>query len=429
VESITVRVCNPLLRTPLALIVDDSCPVINLNHFWIKQRHAWLERHPAYPRRPEWDGDINKLDRVPETIPAAFVVKWGEWCRAQGIKGKFSMVPYPAGVARIDQGFPDYPRREYDDWMRATREIICPNFDITCEMLTHTHVVDLQSWEFTDAWEQYEWVNPPVEPLQAYITTAMRIVKDAGLPCEGATSPGAFGSGQEAAYSRAVLDAALTVNQDPRPFYFLHVHDAPDAWPDVPLWHVDKAKGIAIASIIGCTHDWFGGWTGYDAGDPDRFITEDLQGGCLPLVLERELPCVLVSHWPGFYFGGDEVGFEVLKTVKRRLDAYDPTGVKTRWMKTSEIAHYWMARQLSDITVTAQSATQWQVTVNTNFPTANFTLAIDAKVQSVRVNGRDLTQVSSQGDLVTDTFLRQGTETVVAFDLAPGNTTLVIEVA
>ncbi|MEZ4728289.1 MAG: hypothetical protein R3E79_14240 [Caldilineaceae bacterium] len=428
-EILSVKVCNPLLRTPLALIVDDSCPVINLNHFWIKQRHVWLARHrPGTPPRPG-DGDINKLHRVPETIPADFAQKWGEWCGAEGVKGKFSMVPYPAGVARLDQGFSDYPRQEFTRWMEIVREIICPRFDITCEMLTHTHVVDLQSWQFTEAWEQYEWVDPPVEPLTEYIATSMQIVRDAGLPCEGVTSPGAFGAKKEEAYARATLDAALRVNNDPRPFYFLRVHDAPDEWPDVPLWHVEKEKGIAIASIIGCTHDWFGGWTGYDAGDPDRFITADLQGGCLPLVLARELPCILVSHWPGFYFGGDEVGFAVLKEVKRRLDAYDPDGSKTRWMKTSEIGHYWMARQLSDIQVTPHGEGRWQIVIDTNFPTDNFTLALGARLQCVQVNGQELREVQSRQTLATSTFFVQQQETAVVFDLSQGSTRLDVVLA
>jgi hypothetical protein len=254
----------------------------------------------------------------------------------------------------------------------------------------------------------------------------MQIVRDSGLPCEGVTSPGAFGSKQESAYAKAALAAAMTVNGDTRPFYFLHVADAPDAWPDVPLWHVDKAKGIAIASIVGCTHDWFGGWTGYDAGDPNLMITEDLQGGCLPLVLARELPCVLVSHWPGFYFGGEEVGFDVLKTVKRRLDAYDPGGVKTRWMKTSEIGRYWMARQLSDITVTPQGDGGWQITIHTNFPTPTFTLAVATQTNHVQVNGQALHEVSTVAALTSGTYLAQAKETVLAFDLAQGTTTIII---
>jgi hypothetical protein len=319
--TMNVTTCNPLLRTPLALIVDDSCPVINLTYYWIRQRQAWRARHaPGAPFKAS-DGDPSKLDRVPPTVPADFARKWGEWCGAEGVRGKFSLVPYPAGVARMDQGLPGFDRHEVERWLAAVREVIWPNFDLTCEMLTHTHVVDLKSWQFTEAWEQYEWVDPPVEPLADYIAAALAILRDAGFPAEGVTSPGAFGSRQEEAYARATLQASLRVNGNRRPFYFLHVYDPPDKWPDIPIWHADKEKGVAVASIIGCTHDWFGGWTGYDAGHADRFITADLQGGVLTPVLAGELPCILVGHWPGFYYGGEEIGFNVLKEVKRRLDA------------------------------------------------------------------------------------------------------------
>ena len=87
-ESPEIVVTNPLLRTPLSLIVDDSCPVINLTHFWIQQRQAWKAKYmPNAPFRAS-DGDPAKLSRVPETIPADFAVKWGEWCGEQGIRAR-----------------------------------------------------------------------------------------------------------------------------------------------------------------------------------------------------------------------------------------------------------------------------------------------------------------------------------------------------
>jgi len=428
-----VTVCNPLLRTPLSLIVDDSCPVINLAYYWIRQRHAWKARHqPGTPPEP-WEGDPAKVESLPHTIPADFAAKWGEWCGEHGVKGKFSLIPFPAGVGRIDQGFPDFPPRDLDDWLRVVRDVLWPHFDLTPEMLTHTHVVDLKTWQFTEEWEQGAWVDPPVELLTDYIAAAMELLRNAGFPCEGVTSPGAFGKHKEAAYARATLDAARRVNGNPRPFYFLWIKT--DEWPDVPLWHVEKDQGVAIASIVGCTGDWFGGWTGYDAGHADQFITEDGQGGRLPPVLEKELPCLLVGHWPGFYFGGEEVGFEILKEVHRRLTAYDPDGTRTLWMKTSEIGHYWMARELSDIAVEGGEGTEGtagdgrgrRIRIETKFPTANFTLSLDAAAQRVQVNGRDLRPVSSRRDFRSGTFLVEGRQTFVAFELACGETVLAVK--
>ena len=193
----------------------------------------------------------------------------------------------------------------------------------------------------------------------------------------------------------------------------------------MPIWYAEKENGIAIASIVACAGDWFGGWTGYDLGDADRFITEDLQGGRLPPILKKELPCVLVGHWPGFYFNGEKLGFDVLKTVKSRLDNYDPDRTKTLWMKTSEIGHYWMARELTDITVMEE---QQQIHLATQFPTANFTLAIDAPIRHVQVNGWDLREVRSRRDFQSDTFLCEGSQTFIAFDLEIGETELILTV-
>lgn len=418
-----ISVCNPLCRTPLSLIIDDSCPVINLAPYWIEQRQQWRQKFHPGSAAEAWEGDPAQIASMPRTIPADFAAKWGEWCGEQGIKGKFSLIPFPAGVGRIDQGFPDFPKADLENWLRVTREIIWPNFDLTPEMLTHTRVVDLKTGQLTDEWEQKEWVKPPIELLADYVHSAMQMLKNVGIPCEGVTSPGPFGKQREAAYARATLDAALAVNANARPFYFLWLKT--DEMPDVPLWHIEKDKGIAIASIVSCAGDWFGGWTGYDeAGDPDLFITEDLQGGRLPPILAAQLPCVLVGHWPGFYWGGEEIGFTVLKEVKRRLDLFDPDGTKTLWMKNSEIAHYEMARQLSDISVQAanNSADEECVRIETQFPTARFTVAVDARLSRVQVNGGDLREVQSKRDLGSSTFWVQGKQTFLAFDLAAGLT-------
>lgn len=410
-----VRACNPLLRTPLALIVDDSCPVINKAWYWIRDRHDWRMRHAPDSAPWGWERHYDKLGRMPDTVPAAFAARWGEWCAEQGIRGKFSMIPFPAGVGRIDQGFPGFPSRELDDWLRVASETIGPGFDLTPEMLTHTRVVDLASWRLTEEWEQGEWVDPPAERLTAYVATAMRLLRNAGIACEGVTSPGAFGSRKEEAYARAVLDASIEVNRNPRPFYFLTVTH--DRTPGVPIRRPRPEEGAAVASIEACAGDWFGA-TGFDEANPDRFITEDLRGGRLPAVLAAEAPCVLVGHWPCFSVN-DGIGFEVLRTVKRRLDAWDPDRCRTVWMKTSEIAHYWMAREFAEIETGRHG-----VTVRSRFPAARFTLSLSARPSRVRRDGSDLRRVWSRRDFASGTFLEEGSVTYVAFDLAEGSTAI-----
>ena len=180
-----IKICNPLLRIPLSLIIDDSCPVINKAYYWIQQRHDWRIRHRPNTQLSGWEVHYNRLPSMPNTIPADFTAKWGEWCGEQGIKGKFSIVPFPAGIGRVDQGFKGFPASELEKWLQVAKEVIWNNFDLTPEMLTHTRVVDLDTWQLTEAWEQGEWVDPPVDKLTEYIVAAMQLLKNVGIPCEG----------------------------------------------------------------------------------------------------------------------------------------------------------------------------------------------------------------------------------------------------
>jgi hypothetical protein len=426
IADLKPTVCNPLLRTPLALIIDDACPVINKAWYWINARHEWRQKFQPDKPPSGWEVHYEKLGAMVNTIPAAFAEEWGDWCGEQGIKGKYSMVPFPAGVGRIDQGFPGFPGRELTDWLRVTKEIIHKNFDITPEMITHTRVVDLKTWQLTDAWEQYEWIDPPVDLLTEYVTAAMQLLKNAGIACDGVTSPGVFGSKKEEAYARAVLDASLHVNNNPRPFYFLW--SRPIDPPEVPLWHVDKAQGRAVASVIPCTSDWFGA-TGYDLSDPDKFITEDLQRGRLPIVLRQELPTILLGHWPCFY-ANNGPGFKTLKEVKRRLDAFDPDRTRTRWMKTSEIGRYWMARQLSEVAIEpGAGANAARLRIETAYPTPDFTLALNTGMHRVQRDGIDLPEVKSRRDFRSGTFLVEAPQSFIAFDLPAGTTKLALTLA
>jgi len=59
----------------------------NLAHFAIPQ---FAEVFPSEYRQ-DWKA-------LPREIPDAFVRRFGEWCGEHGVKGKYSIVPYPACV-------------------------------------------------------------------------------------------------------------------------------------------------------------------------------------------------------------------------------------------------------------------------------------------------------------------------------------------
>ena len=98
-----VDVLNPRLRVPLSFIIDDSTCLVNLNKFAVPQfAAAWgYERYKTQPWR-KW----------PDEIPDDFVRKFGHWCGERDIKGKYSVVPYPACVGRLDRELPGWTSKK-----------------------------------------------------------------------------------------------------------------------------------------------------------------------------------------------------------------------------------------------------------------------------------------------------------------------------
>jgi hypothetical protein len=129
----------------------------------------------------------------------------------------------------------------------------------------------------------------------------------------------------------------------------------------------------------------------------------------------------MVGHWPGFYFAGQEVGFRILQEVVARLHArYD----NLVWMKPSEIARYWAAKELTRID---QSPGAVDLTAPLAAP--NFTLSIATAKNAVpelvvKDNHKPLKEVAQQRDLKPGTWLRARDRLLVCFDLPKGKSQL-----
>ena len=79
-----VEVMHPRGRVPLSFIIDDSTCLVNMGHFCMPQFAA------AFPQRFEYK---RPWQEWPREIPDAFLREFGEWCAANGVRGKFSIVP------------------------------------------------------------------------------------------------------------------------------------------------------------------------------------------------------------------------------------------------------------------------------------------------------------------------------------------------
>jgi hypothetical protein len=404
-----VAVLNPRGRLPVGLIIDDSTCLVNLAHFCIPQ---FAEVFP--------DDYTQDWRALPREIPDAFVRKFGEYCREHGVKGKYSIVPYPACVGWVDREMPGWTRRQLVESLDLVRDLMVPNWDIHPEMVTHTWGIDTKTGRPSpDRTEQNmeNWgfsVGRSVDFLADYQSFALGILKNAGLTCEGITTPGGFGIEVLPELAQATLEAVRDVYGAEVPHYFRHIYTGDESVAP----RVEYASGLdgddprCVVSIIGCTGDWFGGWDGLEAGSADRFITEDGQGGRLPEVLARGEPAVMVGHWPGFYFNGEEVGFSILKTIVRRLEAHRDDLI---WMKLGELARYWAARELTRIEPNAE-----RVAFHAPFACPAFTVRIDGR----RNGPPTFREVRRPLQLEPGTWTRDDHGVIACVDLPKGTSSL-----
>jgi hypothetical protein len=400
--AMQVQIENPLCRVPVSLLMDDSCPVINLGHFWIK----------GHDGRPTND--------MPVEIPVSFAREFGEWCAESRVKGKFSFIPMPAGLGTIDLGIPGFPKAHLEEWMRAAEEFIWPSFDANPEMLTHCQVVDLSDWTMTDQWENGAGVRQrlPAEWMAEYITAALRILRNVDIAAEGVSSPGAFGLADLDALAAGTIWAEKDVNGTAATYFFCEGEEEGLPWPK--LYHVDAERGEGCVGILCCTEDYFGSWEGNNREilrGPDYWITEDLQGGRLPEVVAGDCPVLMDAHWPGFYFQGEEVGFTTFKAVVSRINRLP----NVLWMKTSEIADYWLAREMVRLEPTAEGCR-----ISSPIACRGFTLRLSpARRSEWQLDGTPLRQVKDALSLESGTWAADGEDIVVASDLAAGETELI----
>lgn len=410
-----VTVVNPRNRVPVSLIIDDSTTLVNMAHFGIPQ---FAEVFP--------DKYLQDWRKLPREIPDSFVREFGEWTSENGVKGKYSVVPYPACTGWVNRFIPGWTKKELEQSLNLIREVILPNWDIHPEMISHTRVIDIKTgrpfpYATPDYMENWEWSqDKSADELAAYQAYALQILKDAGLPCEGLTTPGGYGGRNQDNLALGTLEAVREVYKAEIPHYFrdLYTVKGESVAPQVRFASgLDGPDPRCVVSILGCTGDWFGGWDGLVPGDVNKFITEDLQRGRMVEVIDSGEPAVMVCHWPGIYYNGDKVGFNILKEIKKRLDAkYD----NLLWMKLSEISRYWAAKDLTRITCTDN-----QTRLYAPFGTPGFTLKFNSEIKNPVINNRPLTRISKPGELVAGTFYCNKNESLLCFDLEKGHSTLV----
>ncbi|QDV43660.1 hypothetical protein Enr13x_35170 [Stieleria neptunia] len=415
--SATIQVLHPRARVPLSFIIDDSTCLVNMGHFCMPQfAHAWPERDVYQQPWREW----------PREIPDRFVREFGEWCAQHDVKGKYSIVPYPACVGWLDRTLPGWSRQDLDNSLALVRDLMMPNWDIHPEMITHTRVIDLKTGRpmaevnAGTMENSYPQTDISTDHLTEYLAYALRILKNCGLNCDGITTPGGFGNRVKEKLPVAAGQAVRDVYGSELPHYFKYVKTGDESTEPQLEFDGDRVLSNLTMNVPAGTGDWFGSWEGSKVSDPDRYCTPDATSGRMVELIERGQPAVMLCHWPGMYCNGTKTGFNAFKRVVQSLASR--FGDQTLWMKVSEIGRYWAAKEMTSLTRSDAN------TIELNAPLAceNFTVSVGStsisKVPSLSHVGSQwpLQQVASLSRLQNGTFVRVDGDVVVCLDLPKG---------
>jgi len=130
---------------------------------------------------------------------------------------------------------------------------------------------------------------------------------------------------------------------------------------------------------------------------------------------------MMVCHWTGIHWNGEEKGFKVFQEVVRRLHARFDHLI---WMKLSELSRYWAAKELTRIKID-----KGIIQFHAPFACPDFTISLpknDSGSPVIRSGNqiKNLTKVSSRRSLQTNTWCHEGKKTIVSFDLPKGRAAL-----
>jgi hypothetical protein len=415
------EVLHPRNRVPLSFIIDDSTCLVNMGHYCMPQfAEAWPDRE--YYKKP-WK-------TWPREIPDAFVREFGEWCAEHGVKGKYSVVPYPACVGWLDRELPGWSKEELQQSLKLVRELMVPNWDIHPEMITHTRLIDIKTGRPMEGANDATMENSfpqhdaSVDELASYMAYALKILKNCELPCEGITTPGGFGNGVNHKLPKAVHQAVRDVYGAELSHFFKYVVEGKESTAP-KLEFIGQARDILqlTMNIPAGTGDWFGGWDGDETPQPHLYANADATSGRMVELIERNEPAIMLCHWPGIYCQGTKQGFRAFREIVTALDGRFRE--RTIWMKLSEIGRYWAAREMAKIATVDDRA----LSIDAPISCPEFTVRTrSASVHSPTLQSGELAEplreVNSPERLTRNSFWRSDEQLIACFDLPKGQSRL-----
>ena len=306
--------------TPVSLIIDDGSPV-----------------DPLFYELPGYE--------TPFLVPADFTKHVADTFDRFDIHGKFTLIPMPSCLGRIDQSLRRVPQEHLQEFLTLIRERIATRFDITPEFLTHLCTYDIKTGNYRRHLFEDTWISQaPPEEIVDYFTLAFQILRNVGIESNGITSPWVSGIDVEKKYAKALADAQWNMFQRKLTWYFLHAASDTEKPVQMSVEYKDETRGQVVVSVPSNAGDIF--WT-MDEPDHkarvnmvkegiDRLVSPDGKSGRIRQLMDTAFPVVIVTHWQSLYTQGTGLGLEGFTSLAERMQKVFGSAIE--WVTCSELA-------------------------------------------------------------------------------------------
>jgi hypothetical protein len=315
-------------KIPFSLIIDDGSPV-----------------DPLFYELPGYD--------TPFLIPAKFTKRVADTFDRFNLRGKFTVIPMPSCLGRIDQSLKRVPQDHLLEFLKIMRERIAPRFDITPEFLTHLSSYDLKTGNYQRHIYEDSWISQASgEEITEYFTLAFKILSNVGLNATGITSPWVSGIDVESKYAKALAEAQWNVFKRKVTWYFLHAASDNEPAIQCSVEYKNPDRGQFVVSVPANAGDIF--WSmdlpsnkerpKFISDGIDRLLSPDGKTGRIPQLIESGFPVVIVTHWQSLFTQGTGLGLDGLTTLAERIQRVYGSGFE--WITCSEMAQRYIDSQV-----------------------------------------------------------------------------------
>jgi hypothetical protein len=314
-------------RIPVSLIIDDGAPV-----------------DPLFYELPGYE--------TPFLVPARFTRRVADVFEKYDLHGKFTVIPMPSCLGRIDQSLKRVPQDHLLEFLKVIRERVAPRFDITPEFLTHLSTYDLKTGNYRRHMYEDTWISQAApEEIVEYFSLAFQILRNVGIESTGITSPWVSGIDVEDKYARALADAQWNLFKRKLTWYFLYAASDTEKPYQCKVTYKNAERGQVVVSVPANAGDIF--WSmeiparkdrlKFINDGIDRLVSPDGRTGRIRQLIKSGYPVVIVTHWQSLYTQGTELGLEGLSVLAERINKVFGSGIE--WVTCSEMARRFAGSQ------------------------------------------------------------------------------------